>query len=73
MGKKRRKIISPSEKAARTKGLFAGRITLKQYQLLFRHGYDGDRIRKWTKHKASKEIQKLFKKSKKEKGIRKEV
>ena len=39
------------------------RCTLEQYLRLIKHGYDGDRILKWTKVKAAKMLNKLKNKS----------
>ena len=55
------KIVSPADKAKRTMGIrLKGRITMKQYLLLVSKGRDGDVIKNWTKHHASKEIQRLL-------------
>jgi hypothetical protein len=56
MDMKRALFSSREEKMMSTKGYLSGRITLKQYELLLRLGYDGGEIMKWTKAKAFKEI-----------------
>ena len=37
----------------------AGRITLKQYELLVAHGEDPETIRQWTAHRANQRLKKL--------------
>lgn len=56
---------SPSvshEIANQTKGIgMTGRLTLKQYHtLVVGFGYDGDKVMRWTKHRAHKELDKLM-------------
>lgn len=57
-----KKIISPEEKAARTQGRMAGRISAKQVNLLRKLGCNHLDLHKWTKYRASKEIEELLKK-----------
>lgn len=52
-------IVSPEHKAMRTKGLtHAGRISLKQFQFLVNHGFDGKAIMGWTCRRAHLAISK---------------
>ncbi len=53
--------IAPEYKAQRTRGRMSGRITLGQYLLLVKHGYDGDKIKAWTNYRAAQEIGKAIK------------
>jgi len=54
------KLVDPSDKAKETMGIKnQGRISLKQYIYLVEElGFDGDKIKNWTKHRADKEINK---------------
>lgn len=61
MGKPRVKAGAPEYRAMNTKGIpLAGKISLKQYELLVRLGLDGDVIKAWTKYRAHQIISKLL-------------
>jgi hypothetical protein len=52
------RIYSAEERASLSKGLMCGRSSLKQQELLADLGVPRDRSMTWTKHRASKEIEK---------------
>ena len=54
--------LTSTEKMMRTKGYLFGRVTAKQLAYLAKLGVDTDKAVKWTKDKASKEIDRLKKK-----------
>lgn len=56
-----KKIVSPEDKAARTQGRMAGRITAKQINLLRKLGCSYLDLHQWTKYRASKELEELLK------------
>jgi len=71
---KPKRIWSPSDKAKLTKNrngehLLVGNITSKQLNLLIRFGFNGDVVKKWTKHQAHKQISAEIAKAKIEKML----
>lgn len=56
------KVTAPADKAKQTQGLkLTGRITLRQFQFLVNRNYDAAVVMHWSKHRASKEIEKILK------------
>ena len=54
------KVYDPAYKAQATRGqTICGRITLSQYLFLVDLGEDGDKIKHWTRHRASQRIGQL--------------
>lgn len=56
-GNRELKWRRPEHKGMATRGIrLAGKITLRQYLRLIELGMDGEKIKGWTAHRASKEI-----------------
>jgi len=55
------KIYSPEDKSKlTTRNTMIGRITIKQYAFLVLNGFNGEKIKDWTKYHAHKEISKII-------------